>query len=275
MWLTNLKVGAVVLGTILFFTLLANAIPQVQSEVPEDLVVTADVTPEDLAAAGEQLYHGAGACAACHGTGTRAPNLLTDERGAGLIGGRCGQRVPGLSCKEYLHASLVDPTSHVVEGYDPIMPDASRTLSAAQIWALVAYLQSMGGEITVTGEDVAAAAPPGADAAAAAAAPPGTAAAAAGPGELVTASLSPLDLLRAHQCMVCHKLGDEGGVIGPAFDGIGARMDAAALRTAILDPAASVAAGYEALAGVMPANFGSAMTAAQLEALVEYLAGLR
>lgn len=275
MWLTNLKVGGVVLGTILFFTLLANAIPQVQSEVPADLVLGADVSPEELAAAGEQLYHGAGACAACHGTGTRAPNLLTDEGGTGTIGMRCAQRVPGLSCKEYLHASLVEPNSYVVAGYDPIMPDASRTLSSTQIWALVAYLQSMGGEITVTGADIRAAAPAGADPAVAGAILPGAAAAAAGGVGLVTASLDPLELMRTHQCMLCHRLGDEGGAIGPPFDGIGARLDAAALRAAILDPAANIAPGYEALAGVMPANFGSAMTAAQLESMIAHLAGLR
>jgi mono/diheme cytochrome c family protein len=275
MWLTNLKVGAVVLGTILFFTLLANAIPQVQSEVPEDLVLTGDVTPEALVAAGEQLFYGAGACSACHGTGARAPNLVTDERGTGPIGARCGERVAGMSCQEYLYESLVDPNAYVVSGYDPIMPDASRTLSGTQVWALVAYLQSLGGEITVTADVIAAAEPAGADPAVAAAVPPGTAAAGAAPGGVVAASLDPLELLRAHQCVLCHRLDDEGGAIGPPLDGIGARLDAAALRAAILDPAANIAAGYETLAGVMPANFGSVMTAAQLEAMVNFLAGLR
>jgi mono/diheme cytochrome c family protein len=265
MWMTNLKVGAVVLGTILFFTLLANAIPQVQSEVPRELVLSADVTPEELVAAGEQLYHGAGACAACHGTGTRAPNLLTDEAGAGAIGARCTQRVAGMSCKDYLHQSLVDPNAYVVDGYQSIMPDASRTLSDAQVWALVAFLESNGGEVTVTSGDLAVT---GAGSAAANTSAPTSAGA-------VTASVDPLELLQAHQCMVCHRLGAEGGEIGPALDGIGGRMDASAIREAILDPAANIAVGYESFAGVMPANFGSAMTAAQLEAVVRYLAGLR
>lgn len=272
MWMTNLKVGAVVLGTILFFTLLANAIPQVQSEVPQELVLSADVTPEELVAAGEQLYHGAGACAACHGTGTRAPNLLTDEAGAGAIGARCTQRVAGMSCKDYLHQSLVAPNAYVVDGYQPIMPDASRTMSDAQVWALVAFLESNGGEVTVTSGDVAATGD-----GSAAADPSATTSATAAPASAgaVTASVDPLELLQAHQCMVCHRLGAEGGEIGPALDGIGGRMDASAIRDAILDPAANIAVGYESFAGVMPANFGSAMTAAQLEAVVRYLAGLR
>ena len=37
MWGTNLRILGVVLGTIAAYTLLANAIPQVESEVPEEL----------------------------------------------------------------------------------------------------------------------------------------------------------------------------------------------------------------------------------------------
>ncbi|MGH7446028.1 MAG: c-type cytochrome, partial [Longimicrobiales bacterium] len=206
-------------------------------------------------------------------TGTRAPNLLTDEAGTGAIGARCSDRVPGQSCKEYLHESMVNPNAHVVEGYLPIMPDMSRTMSAAQIWALVAYLESLGGTITVTAEDVRAA-----DATATVG---GAAVPAGGPTELVTdagaatASLDPHQLLSANQCLVCHRLGTEGGPIGPSFDGIGTRMSADLIRRAILDPAADTAQGYEAVAGVMPANFGTVLTGAQLESITSFLAGLK
>jgi mono/diheme cytochrome c family protein len=270
MWATNLKVGAVVIGTIMVYTLLANAIPQVQSEVPEELTLGENVTPDELAAAGEQIYAGAGACTTCHGTGTRAPNLLTDEAGTGAIGARCSERVPGESCKEYLYSSLVNPNQHVVEGYLPIMPDVSRTMSAAQIWALVAYLESIGGTITVTADDVRAE-----DATLASTAPPAGPTALTTGGGPATESLDPHELMSANQCLVCHRLGAEGGPIGPPFDGIGARMSADLIRRAILDPAADTTPGYEAVAGVMPANFGAVLTAAQLEALTSYLAGLQ
>jgi mono/diheme cytochrome c family protein len=267
MWVTNLKVGAVVIGTITAYTVLANAIPQVQSEVPEELTLGADVTPEELAAAGEGIYAGAGACTTCHGTGTRAPNLLTDEAGTGAIGARCSERVAGQTCKEYLHASLVTPNEHVVEGYLPIMPDMSRTMSAAQIWALVAYLESVGGTISVTAADI-----PAEDAGAAPAEGPTAIATGGGPA---TQSTDPHELMSANQCLVCHRLGAEGGPIGPSFDGIGGRLSADDIRRAILDPSADTADGYAAFAGVMPANFGSVLTAAQLEAITSYLAGLR
>ena len=272
--MTNLKVFGVVVVTIAFYTLLANAIPQVQSEVPEEIAFGANVTAEELVAAGEQLYQGAGGCTACHGLGTRAPNLLTDEGGTGTIGSRCSSRVAGQDCKTYLHESLIEPNSFVVDGYQPIMPDIRRLLSGTQIWALVAYLQSLGGEVTVTAEDVTAAEAEGAAGAAV-----GSGAAAAGSGAaagaLAGGSTDPTELLRAGTCFACHKLGDEGGPIGPPFDGMGARIDADRIRRGILEPNADTAQGFEAMAGTMPPTFGQQFTAAQLEAVVQYLASLR
>ena len=59
--------------------------------------------------------------------------------------------------------------------------------------------------------------------------------------------------------------------MGPALDGMG-ELEADYIRRAILYPAADTAAGYEALAGTMPATFGDQFTAAQLEAIVRFLA---
>src|SRR5438132_12305262 len=163
MWATNLRIIGIVLGTLALYTLIANKIPQVQSEVPHALTLGANVTPEQLVAAGDQLYHGAGGCTACHGLGTRAPNLLTDERGQGPIGARCGKREAGKDCKAYLYESLTNPRAYVVSGYEPIMPEMGRTLSPQQLWALVAFLESQGGTVDVTASDIpaAAAAPAG------------------------------------------------------------------------------------------------------------------
>ncbi len=276
---TNLRIAAVTLGTLALYTLLANAIPQIESQVPEELSFSGAVTAEQLVAAGEELYNGAGGCTACHGLGTRAPNLTSDEGGTGLIGARCAGRVQGQSCKEYLYASLVEPNAYVVDGYEPIMPDLSRTLSAAQLWALVAYLESLGGTVTVTAEDLGGAEEPagtGGRASLAGAAGP-AAPADVGPrgADATTASLDPLEILLANQCLACHQLGGEGGPVGPPFDGIGARVDADYIRRSILEPDAEVAAGYEALAGTMPRTYGQQLTAAQLEAIVRFLSDQR
>lgn len=271
--MTNLKIVLTVVGTLGLYTLVANSIPQVRSEVPEELSFGADVAPAELVAAGEELYAGAGGCTACHGLGTRAPNLLTGEGGLGAIGARCTDRVQGQDCKAYIHESMVAPMDYVVEGYQPIMPDARRTLSENQIWALVAYLQSQGGDVTVTGQDLQ---DPGEETAAGGGAGAGGAAApAAGGGGAQGApgGLDPVALLENNLCMNCHTMDGEGIELGPSFDGIGSRLDAAAIRTAILDPNAEASEGFEALLGTMPTNFGQMFTAAQLEALVEYLAG--
>src|SRR5919199_2671968 len=154
MWKTNLKILALAFVVIGFYTTVAHIIPQLQSEVPGALALTGDVSAEALVSAGERIYNGAGGCTACHGLGTRAPNLLTDYAGQGPIGARCGTREPGKDCKAYLYESLTNPTAFVVPGFGPIMPDMRRQLSNDQIWATVAFLESQGGEVNVTGEDV-------------------------------------------------------------------------------------------------------------------------
>ncbi len=267
MFATNLKIVVVVVLTLTAYALVANMIPQIQSEVPEELVLSGDVTAEQLVTAGETLYNGAGGCTACHGLGTRAPNLVRSEGNLGPIGSRCDGRVAEQDCKEYLYRSLTEPGAYLVEGYAPIMPDARRTLSEDQIWALIAFLQAQGGEVTVTAADL-----PLRGGGGAAAQAPSSAAPA---GATVAAAGDPVALMNELGCLVCHQLGEQGNAVGPALTDVGARRDAAYIRESILNPAADVSPGYEALAAMMPTNFGERMTAAQLESLVRFLAEQR
>jgi mono/diheme cytochrome c family protein len=265
MWVTNLKVVGVVIGTLFLYTLICNKIPQMQSEVPQKLSLGANATPEQLAAAGEKVFNGIGGCTACHGLGTRAPNLLTDEKGTGQIGARCGNREPGKNCKQYLYESLDKPSAFLAPGYQPIMPVMTKLLPPEQIWAVVAFLESQGGTVDVTAADIPAAAPAG-----------GAAPAAAGGGAPAAAfaggSVDPKALMKEAECTNCHKIDGEGGAIAPDLSHVGARRDAASIRKKILDPGSSVTKGFETMAGVMPKDFGTRMNAVQLEALVSYLA---
>jgi len=267
MWATNLKIVGVVLGTLALYTLIANKIPQVQSEVPQALTLGTNVTPEQLVAAGEKVFNGIGGCTTCHGLGTRAPNLLTDEKGTGPIGVRCAKREPGKSCKQYLYESLADPTAYVVSGYQPIMPVMTRQLSPEQVWAAIAYLEAQGGTVDVTGDDIAK------SKSATGAAPAASAAPSGGGGGLAAGSTDPKQIIQAAGCLACHKLEGQGQVIAPDLTHVGSRRDADSIRRKILDPASSITQGYEKFAGIMPKTFGSMMSASQLEALVEYLAG--
>lgn len=260
---TNLKIFGTVIATLGIYTWVASAIPQLESEVPEEVSFSAEVTSEELVSVGEELFDGAGACTTCHGTGTRAPNLLEDHEGEGVIGERCGDRVEGLSCKEYLYESMVAPNEYLVEGFPPSMPPQDRILTGNQIWALIAYLQSLGGEVTVTAEDIQSEAPAGGgggdgDASGSAGADGGT------PDAMA--------VMQQNACLGCHTLGDQGMEVGPSFDGIGSRRSPEYLRRSIVDPGADIPEGYEAVAGSMPPNFGEILTEAEIDVLVDFLA---
>lgn len=265
MWATNLKVVAIVLGTLALYTLIANKIPQVQSEVPQTLTLGANVTPEQLVAAGEKVFNGIGGCTTCHGLGTRAPNLLTDEKGTGPIGARCGKRESGKSCKQYLYESLDNPTAYIVAGYQPIMPVMTRQLSPAQVWSVIAFLESQGGTVDVSASDI----PATSTSTTSTTAGGGSS---GGSGGFAGGSVDPKAIIATAGCLACHKLDGQGQVIAPDLTHVGSRRDAESIRKKILDPASSIAKGYEKLAGIMPKTFGTMMSAAQLEALAQYLA---
>ncbi len=268
MWATNAKIVGIVLGTLALYTLIANKIPQVQSEVPQALSLGANVTPEQLVAAGEKVFNGIGGCTTCHGLGTRAPNLLTDETGTGPIGVRCAKREPGKSCKQYLYESLDQPTAYVVAGYQPIMPVMTKQLSPAQVWSVIAFLESQGGTVDVTASDI----PSTATTSATSTTATGGAGAAGG-AAFAGGSTDPKAIIQAAGCLACHKLEGQGQVIAPDLTHVGSRRDAESIRKKILDPASSIAKGYEKLAGIMPKAFCTMMNAAQLEAVVQFLAG--
>src|SRR5256884_1845794 len=82
MWATNAKIVGIVLGTLALYTLIANEIPQVQSEVPQTLTLGANVTPEQLVAAGEKVFNGIGGGAPPPRPRTPAPHLPPPPKGA-------------------------------------------------------------------------------------------------------------------------------------------------------------------------------------------------
>ena len=268
---TNLKILGTVVATLGVYTWVANAIPQLESDVPEEVTFSSEVSAEELVDAGEDVFLGAGGCTACHGTGTRAPNLRDDFQGQGPIGTRCGRQVDGMSCKEYLRQAMVEPNAYIVEGFPPIMPPAGRILSNNQLWATIAYLQSLGGEVTVTAADIQSGGGEGAGSGSAQAAS-SDASASSGGGEGSSGELDPVAIMQANTCFACHTLGDRGMDLGPPFDGMGSRRSADYIRNSILNPNSEVAEGYESMAGTMPPNFDQLLSDAELDAIVDFLA---
>ena len=71
-------------------------------------------------------------------------------------------------------------------------------------------------------------------------------------------------------CIRCHKVGDEGGVIGPVLDGLAGRKDRAYIFESLVDPSATMAEGFQLLASPMP-PMGVLLKDQELEDLMAYL----
>ena len=149
-----IKVGAFALVVMGVYTYYANSIPQIQSKPPVELSLEGgNVTTAQLVKAGEEIFHTKGTCEICHRIGqkgTRAPDL------AG-IGARAAKTKPGYSAKQYIIESLLQPDAYIVEGYPNIMPHVDKppiALNRSEVWALTAFLESLGGTPDVKLDDI-------------------------------------------------------------------------------------------------------------------------
>jgi disulfide bond formation protein DsbB len=225
-----------------------------------ELQITVETDTDTLVGMGESLLKNKGGCLLCHKLAdvgnTRGPDL----RG---VGGRAATRKPGMSAEVYLTESLIDPGAYVVEefatpGGESIMPAADRPpadMSPTEIKALVAFLQSLSGEITVrvTDEDVAAAAARKEKKPAPVSTHPG------------------FVLLGAKACVACHDVSGSARLVGPPLTHVGERLSAAEIRESIVDPNAVIAEGYQK--DLMLKDFAETLSAEELDQLVSYLSG--
>ncbi len=106
---------------------------------------------ERFVEAGKVIFNGKGSCYSCHTLNPSAP----PGRGPDLtdIGVNAATRKPGMGAKVYLIESLYDPAAFLVHGYGKTMTPAWKppiSLSNLEIEAVIAFLQSQGGEIDLT-----------------------------------------------------------------------------------------------------------------------------
>jgi mono/diheme cytochrome c family protein len=261
----GIKVALVAIIVMGAYSGYANYIPQIESKPPQELSLEGgSVTPAQLVKAGEEIYKTKGTCEICHRIGqkgTRAPDL------AG-IGGRAGKTKPGTSAKAYIIESLINPGAHVVEGYPPIMPAVDKppiALNRSEVWALTAFLESLGGSVDVTLNDIPATVGAGAGGAAAAAEVkiPGDPKA----GKAV--------FMGKGTCLACHKAGDIPGTpVGPDLSQIAKIQTPDYIMKKILDPkGAGTVANFPP--GVMPQDFGTRLTSREYVDLVAFLLTLK
>src|SRR5574337_146428 len=199
------------------------------------------VSPE----AGEKIFWGDGQCSTCHkigtsGSATRGP----DQDG---LAGRAEERAKELgmaSGLDYLVESLVETEKYIVKGYDKIMPkvyDPPIMLSREKILAVLAYLQTLGGEPDIGAimkykDKIPEAskkkvkpwvAPMVVD---------------AKEGEKVF-----FDDTRPVTCGKCHVANGKGKRVGPELTGIGAIQTPEYFVESILTPSKKIVKGYETM----------------------------
>lgn len=250
-----------------FFVWFANWIPQTRWDPPKVREIDAGATPAELAGLGQSIVRERG-CLSCH----------TIEPGGGIQGQGRGPNLDGLAARRangveggpdtlvgYLTEALYSPGAYLVEGFSNIMPASTKApakLNRAEVAAVVAYLESLGGTPSVTLASLPA--PPDAGVA-----PVAT------PSEAVPDN--PEAMLDAFDCLGCHSLEPGEVLVGPPFEAAllraaakarGAAVEAYVMQ-AIVDPWAVQNAEYAA--ETMPDDYGERLSAAQLFAITEYL----
>jgi len=244
---------------------------------PKEEKLSGDLTMDQFIAVGEKIYNGKGTCTLCHNpVGGRAPLLETvaadapermkDPRYNGMA----------TTVEEYIHESMVDTSAFVVAGFgkkgtnDTVspMPDVSKGaigLSDVEINAVIAYLQS------TAGVDVTVALPTGDE---------GAPADEEAPAEIKVAE-SAEEAFAKFDCLSCHIVPgvEEGGDIGPDLTKLaaaaGQRKKGMSARQfieeSIISPNAFVGPDMEA--DMMPDDYAGKMTVAELNMIVDALAG--
>ncbi len=149
LWSNVMKLLTFSLAVIWFYAFVASLVPESSTAVSLTELDWSD--PDAVAEQGALVFNGKGQCSACHTVDPSAPPGrcpdLTD------IGVNAANRVPGMAAKDYLIESLYEPEKYLVTGYGKIMPPvwkAPIALSKLEIEAVIAYLQSQGGEIDPT-----------------------------------------------------------------------------------------------------------------------------
>ena len=269
-----LTIAAFTIVVSLLYTGVAQVLPQLENHPPANVELGSNIGPEELAAAGADSFETN--CTQCHKAGEtgRAPDIsdigkLAENRAAE----RAAETGEPFTSVDYLVEALCAPGDYLVEGFGNIMPPQGKALSGGQLLAVVAYLQSLGGEPTARGTDeevvyrfdcVQEGGAGGGGAAMAAAKP---------------ASVGPPDkAFQKFGCSGCHAIDSNDRGIGPGLADVGKRLSKGELYEALLAPDATIAPGDPPYAGgvmkqTLDGNgFYESMTPADYQAMVEWLA---
>ncbi len=189
-----------------FYMMVGQAVPQKEVQAPEVIEIAEDVSTEEMVEIGKTIYEGKGICFTCHANTSRYPDLQG-------IATRAANRKPGYSALDYLAESLYEPGVYIVDGFNPGMPEVNKPpigLTDAEVLSVIAYLQTLGGEATVTMDTRTAY----------------TGGAVGGGAEATAAVAEGGSGLDVHGCARCHDAEQPPDPPSPSLVGIGARLSA-------------------------------------------------
>ncbi len=257
------KVMGFMIALILVFTSIANLLPQVEGQAPEDIKVDLGaLTMEGYITMGEALFKGKGTCTLCHNNLGRAPDMLVMDMLATSEERLKNPKYKGEAkdSESYFLESMTEPSKFVVSGYGkegdpssmPVINKAPIGLSSVEMGAIVAFLQAKdGGKPTIALPTDA----PAVEETTTKAEPPKPAASAE-------------EVLTKYGCTACHAVLDSPSTIGPELKAIGSRSSKEEIRESIINPAAVIATGFPP---IMPPTFADQMMVKELEMLVDFL----
>lgn len=262
--ITLIKGFAFSIALIGIFTLYSNSIPQLTTKVPEDIIISKDdLTVKEIVKMGKTIFFAKGNCYVCHkDTNGRGPNLKN-------IGAFAGNRKPDMKSRDYLMESLLYPELYVVAGYSPIMPAANKSpisLNQSELLAIVAYLQSLGGVVSVTPNEVKTATDTTSISEELKKGKPSTTFSVT--GDVDAGKTVFLD----KGCNVCHMIEGDEEKISPNLLTIGARADVEYIKESILFPDAKIIEGYKFK---MPKDYIDKLSVREFNDLVAFLVSLK
>lgn len=245
-----LRVALFVLTLIALFVWAGRALSRASGDMRRD-APGEGVTVEN----GEAIFWGPGKCHTCHAVGSRGSSVRGPDLGASTdtrpIMARAEERARErsaelgrtLSATDYLVESLVEPGAHVVEGFKDEMPPVHRPpilLETDELRSVTLYLQTLGGRPDPSAIEI-----PEAvlrERRAAAEVTPWQPYLEGDPDrgrELFFEDTGPV------RCARCHRVGEEGGDIGPELTAVAGTRTTRAIVESLLRPSAEIPAGHE------------------------------
>lgn len=147
----NLKIAVLVVATTSFYMYVGQMVPQKEVYPPVEIVLKADMSPAEMAKTGREIMDNKGLCFTCHTIGKKeGPFRFPDLDG---VDTRAKTRKPGYTDVDYLAESIYEPNVFIVPGFNPGMPVINKPpigLTDQEILCVIAYLQTLGGQTTVT-----------------------------------------------------------------------------------------------------------------------------